>query len=386
MLDEYMISLGFNSNQIKIIKQSYKLSGNSDSNILFNLRNISNFFHENNINNDDLIKIISTIPSIVSMSVENIKLRVNELTNFGFTKNETFNIIVNYPYILIIPIQKLKNKYKFFGEYNFNDNDINSIIITNPSILNIDNYLIKKRFSLLESLGYGKVQIIKLVTSVPAVIDCNFNEIKNRFDKISKLGFSKKETILITTYMPDALIDKEGTITDRLEIFYKYGISSMDIIKIIKRIPIILSDDYLNSLDSRIKYIIKLGFDKNYISNLINGYPYILLLNSDLINYNVTKLTKNGIDINMIQECPILIGYCSSVLKERINYYRSIDALFIIKNNSNFLMYSIDLIKNRYDYICKHTDTIDLNDLFINDNLFKKKYNVTRHNLLGGGK
>ena len=350
------------------------------------MKNIFNFFHENNISNDGIIKIVNTIPSIVSTSVENIKLRVDELFNFGFNKSEIFNMIVNYSYILVIPIQKFKNKYRLFNDYGFNDNDTNYIILSNPSILNIDNYLIKKRFSLLESFGYGKRQINNLVASIPTIIDIPFNEIKNKIDSISKLGFSKKETILITTYMPDIIIDKKETITKRLEVFYMYGLTSKDIIKIIKKIPIILSDEYLDLVNQKINDIIKLGFDKTYISNIINRYPYILLLTSDLVSYNVNKLLKNGIDINMMQECPILIGYCSNILIDRIKYYKSIGALFIIKNNPNFLIYNLDLIKSRYNYICDHSKNVDLNDLFINDTLFKNKYNVSRHILLGGGK
>ena len=124
MLEEYMLDIGYSNNQIKIIKNIYPTSLYSCSTILYNLKNLYNYFHKNGINNKEFIYITVTTPNIISESIENIKQKIFELNEFGFNKFESFDIIKNYPYILEISNQKIKNKFDKLTDIGFSKKEI----------------------------------------------------------------------------------------------------------------------------------------------------------------------------------------------------------------------------------------------------------------------
>ena len=78
MLEEYMMNIGYTEEQRELIVNSYPLNTYTESTLLFNIKNMINFFHRNGLNNEDIIKITSTIPNLLVISTENIKNRVKE--------------------------------------------------------------------------------------------------------------------------------------------------------------------------------------------------------------------------------------------------------------------------------------------------------------------
>ena len=57
MLDEFMISIGYNKDKIEFIKNSYPLSNYSEGTILYNIKNLYNYLKRNSINNEEFINI-----------------------------------------------------------------------------------------------------------------------------------------------------------------------------------------------------------------------------------------------------------------------------------------------------------------------------------------
>ena len=70
MLDEYMISMGFNDKEIFLIKKAYPINKYAESTILYNLKNISNYLLKNSLTNNDIINITLTSPNIIFLSIE----------------------------------------------------------------------------------------------------------------------------------------------------------------------------------------------------------------------------------------------------------------------------------------------------------------------------
>ena len=119
MLDEYMISLGYNDEELKLIKNSYPLNNCSEATLLYNIKNMGGYLRKNGLNNKDIISITKIIPNIISMSIENIKQRVNDLSKMGFNKLDAFTMIKNYPYLIELSLEKIKNKIIFFKDLGF---------------------------------------------------------------------------------------------------------------------------------------------------------------------------------------------------------------------------------------------------------------------------
>ena len=153
MLDDYMLAFGYSSEQIKLIKSSYFLKNRSDSDILYNFKSINSYFSRNGLSNEDIINITITIPNIICTSLENIKVRVFELSNYSLNKIDIFELINKYPYIIDMSINKIDNKYKFFYSFGFTNKAINNIFINYPELLNVDISLIDKRLKFFKEYG-----------------------------------------------------------------------------------------------------------------------------------------------------------------------------------------------------------------------------------------
>ena len=80
----------------------------------------------------------------------------------------------------------------------------------------------------------------------------------------------------------------------------------------------------------------------------------------------------------MIIKTPLLLTYSSKELIKRLDYYKDNNCLDIIKTNSNYLLYSLDIILKRKKYI----DDKSLEDLFLLDKDFYNKYKLTRKKVL----
>ena len=102
MLEDYMISIGFSTDDIAFIRSTYFQPVYSENSILYNFKNIVNYFHRNQLSNDDIIFIVRSKPEIINTSIENIKLKIDELSSMGFNKTQIFRMIKTYPYIFLL--------------------------------------------------------------------------------------------------------------------------------------------------------------------------------------------------------------------------------------------------------------------------------------------
>ena len=110
MFDEYMLDIGFLESDIKTIKSTYPLNNTMDATLLFNSKNLYQYLKRNGFSNKDYISIIKTLPTLLSLSIENIKLKVLDLGDLGFHRLEAFQMVKNYPYLLEYSKVRIKNK------------------------------------------------------------------------------------------------------------------------------------------------------------------------------------------------------------------------------------------------------------------------------------
>lgn len=384
MLDDYLTGIGFKKTDISYIKSIHFQSVYDENSLLYNIRNIVNYFHRNGLNNEDIICIIRFIPELASSSLENIKIRVKELNDIGFNRLQVFNIIREYPYIIKLSTQKIYNKIKFLFSIGFNDSNVIDFIASNVNIISIDNSVIKTKISFFKDLGYSDSEIVNLFSLNPNIVDSNLNTIKEKYNYLNSLGFKDKDIIKISLSIPDLYTSDTDLLKSNFSFLTDYGFSMKAIIDIINKIPNILDKNYLDQLIDKFDNIVKLGFSKNEIVKLIVNNPYILLFTSEIINNNHNSLIKEGFNNYTISLCPLLISYNSLELEYRIKYYKKINVFNIILENPCYLLFNLEFIKIRADFLKKNNKP--LNDIFIDDIMFNKKYHITRDKLLKGDK
>ena len=157
----------------------------------------------------------------------------------------------------------------------------------------------------------------------------------------------------------------------------------MDIIQIIKKIPILLRDTYLESINSKIDNLVKLGFSKEDIIIMTCNNPYILLYCEDNITNKFNSLKEYIEKDKLIKVCsnfPLIFGYCLSNILDKIKYYNKIKCSYI--DNPKVLVYPLELIKARYFYLTRNNFNLD--NIFLEDYKFYKKYKIKTTKLLDG--
>ena len=382
MLDEYMDSIGFNSSEISFIKSSYFQPMYSENSLLYNLKKLVDYFHRNHLKNDDIIFVIKSIPEVISMSLENIKSRVFELTTIGFSKYQVFNIIKSYPYIINLSHQKIINKITFFSTIGFDNNEIINLLSDNPYLFTTDNSTIKNKVDYFLEIGYRPSNITYLFNNATKLFNTNLKTIKSKYNYMKELGFKDEDIINISLNIPSIYLDDKNIIKDNFSFLENYGFNIKGIIKIINKIPYLLNNQYLEKLSNKIDLLIEFGFSRNEITNIIKNNPYYLLLSEELIINNYKSLIKFGLSNYLISNTPLLINYNSSEISKRIKFYKDNNLFNIILDNPSYLLFSYSFIKMRYKFLINNNCKLD--DLFIDDISFYNKYHVTREDLVKG--
>lgn len=387
MLDEYMSDVGYSKDEIKLIKASYLLKDYKKSDILYNLKNIFNYFHSNNIENKDIIHMTMITPSLICTSIENIKKKVLELNEFGFNKLEIFNLIKTYPYIIDISLQKIKNKFTFFLKYDFSKLQCKNIILSKPDLINLDNSYIKRRIMFFLDLGYSNYQISNIINFVPDILDEAISDIKAKIDFFLDIGFSLENVIMISSYIPRIFTISNSKIKMRISLLDEYGFDILTITKIIDTIPLVLQKKYLDNSFIILDEIKNNYLDKDELNKVILLNPYLLLLPIELFRSNINNILNNGFSNNDLKkiflECPIIINYNSNELLRKIKFYKKKKLLNIIKNNPKYLVFNLDFIISRLNLI-SNKKIINDEDIFLDDISFYNEYNITRDEVLRG--
>ena len=400
MLEEYMMNIGYTEEQRELIVNSYPLNTYTESTLLFNVKNMINFFHRNGLTNEDIVNITSTIPNLLVISSENIKNRVKELINIGFNKLEAYKMIKNYPYIIELSFQKIVNKFNYLKELGFSEDNIVDIMTNKTDIISIDNTSLRKRINYFTEYGFSTDDIINIVNVVPEVIDLRITYINKIIDELSTYGFNKSSIIRIITILPNLFIFKDS-LSDNLDKLNELGYNKKDIISIISKVPMILRKSYFDNIFIKFGLLNTYEFTNSDIIDMTFKNPYILAYSNDKLINNIDNLlngfyTKEEV-IGMIKNFPLLLGYDTSSLKKKFAFYKSNGLEKYICNNSHLLSFSLDLIEAREKVISDNKiDNVYYKDLFENnscttlliDNLFLseedfyKIYNLTTDDLL----
>ena len=132
MIEEYLQSIGYNDEQILSIRKTFPSFKYSEATILYNFKNMYQYFKKNGIEGEEFIKITMITPNIIMESIENIKNRIQELISLGFRKTDVFQMIQSYPYILGIHTSQIQSKLEDLMKLSFSKNAVITIVSKYP--------------------------------------------------------------------------------------------------------------------------------------------------------------------------------------------------------------------------------------------------------------
>ncbi len=402
MLEEYMKNIGYTDEQKELIINSYPLNTYTESTLLFNIKNMINFFHRNGLTNEDIISITSTIPNLLVISSENVKNRVKELLNLGFNKLDAYKMIKNYPYIIELSFQKIVNKFNYLESLGFSEDNIIDIMTNKTDVISIDNTTLRKRINYFTEYGFSIDDIINIINVVPEVIDLRISYINKIIDELNNFGFNKSSIIRIITILPNLFIFKDS-LTDNFDKLSELGYNKKEIISVVSKVPMILRKSYFDNIFIKFGLLNTYELTNNDIINMTVNNPYILIYSNDKIINNIECLSNGYYSkdevTNMIKSFPLLLGYDTNNIKKKLAFYKKNGLEKYICNNSHLFGFSLDLIEKRENIITDNNidnvyykdlfennscTTLLIDNLFLNEEDFYKIYNLTTDNLLRG--
>ena len=390
MLDEFLDSIGFTEEQIAHIQKIYPSSLYSESSIIYNLKSIYYFFKRNGVTNQDFVSITMTIPNIIMESIENIKIKIQEFNDLGFNKLDFYHMLKAYPYILEIGSNKINNRMDKLQELSFQRNDIISMVVECPFLLKLDPIDLQNRIQFLLDYGYTLSEAHSIIIANPSIFKETTTKLQKNIEFFHKLGFLSSETIKITSILPELLSDTT-MFQDKIQTLMRFGYSELDIVQMIKKVPLLLKGCYLERIDKQLTFLPTLGFTREDIVYLTCNNPYLFFYSEDWILQKIQLFGSLGFILedvlNMVKQNPILLGYSNHAITSKIKFYQSIHLDEILLENSKILLYPLEAIQKRVQFLEKN-NTYITNDnyslLFMSDKDFYKQYHITKEKLLKG--
>ena len=163
---------------------------------------------------------------------------------------------------------------------------------------------------------------------------------------------------------------KKETFEEKMKPLKDLGFETKETIGMLRKAPLLLKGDHLEKATECKENLETLGFSTEEIPKMVKRNPYILLIIK--MGFQNTEVTE------MIHKTPLLLTYDSASITSRLDYYQKKSLLSKIKQNSNYLLYSLELMKKREKIIGEK----NIEDLFLTDQAFLKKYKQTREEVL----
>ena len=251
---------------------------------------------------------------------------------------------------------------------------------------------VKDIFQCLLLIGYTSQEIKKMTKTYPSIYSYSVQNIESKIEDMIEIGYTKDEIMKMTKLSPQIYGFDIESMSNQIKDFVDYGFNKEDVIKMTKSFPALYNYDFKNNILVKIEELMKLGYSKEEVIKMSITCPSLyshkindITLN-DVIN-SIIKFRYTREDaIYIIKLYPQAIGGSIKNLEDKLNYYDSIDLHDIAIINPVRLMQSVDLSYARYEFLKKEKKivvTIDnFNKLFKSSGDFKKKYGITKKELL----
>ena len=109
----------------------------------------------------NIFKMIKNLPEILSLSIEMINFKLEELINLGYTKEEVIIMTSTHSALYSLSIDYIKNKFIELLNLGFSIDEIKKMTIKFPSLysLSIDN--IRKKREFYDMVGLSDMMILE---------------------------------------------------------------------------------------------------------------------------------------------------------------------------------------------------------------------------------
>ena len=378
-----MKNIGYRDGEIDFIRSSYPIHNYDEATLLYLIKNLVLYFQRNTLENEDIIHITTKVPNVITMSIENIKMQVNELSIYDFNKVEVFQMIKNYPYLLNISSPKIKNKVQILLEIGFSKKQVHSLFLLKPSLFNQNSSILERRISFFQELGFEHNDIISMISSFPDFIDQKEEVFLKRWQDLKDFGLNEEEIVKVCLLLPEILLLDEEEIRKKIMTLKEASLTSQEILFFLKKIPIIVKETYLEKVKTNLEILDSFGFSVEDRRRLLSKNPYLLLFDKDSIQDNFKNFLSFSFYhkevVDMLIHTPLLFTYNKAEIRRRLQFFQKKDLLELVKEHSKLLLFPLELIEKRFSII----EEGNYRDLYLTDIAFYQKYHLDREEIIG---
>lgn len=285
-----MKRLGYSIADIKAMLKSFNVFGYS---LEKHEKKIETLTSEYKYTFKDILKITKRTPSIMGLSIEYMKERIEEIEKLGFEKQEVVQMTKINSKIFTLSMNNIKEKMVSLKKLNYNDEEINKILSIFPILFNYPIENLEEKFNGICNLGFSPEEVKKITIKFPSIYGLSIEKINEKFNFICNQGYSKSEVKKMITQLPSLIGLDTEKIKTRLEFLRTYGFDDETIHKMTTILPAVFAIGE-QGLKERIDF-----YDSANLRQIIEIDPKQLIQGVKLsyARYNFYK--DNGIDITM---------------------------------------------------------------------------------------
>ena len=252
MLERCLSDFEFSKSQINRVLNSYSIY-KSNKFTIYNLINSNNeWFISHGFSKQEIIKMVTVVPSIYTFSSSKIETKYNYFISFGYT----------------------------------------------PQIIGLSIENIKEKLSYLFSLGYTRKQIIKITYLLPPIIGYSIENIESKINNYNRLGIPKEDIIKMSLMFSGFYSISEDNVNNKIKDLINLGFTYEQVIKMIKLFPPILGLS-IETIKEKIDFYRELNIldviieNPKYLMQSVNlsyaRYMFYLMEKNDVINSNTSR-------------------------------------------------------------------------------------------------
>ena len=183
-----LCNFGYTKEESKEILNTYSLNTYKPETLKKKIEEINMYMEKLGYSKEEVIKMTKSLPVIYSLSIDNIKQKIEDIEKLGYSKAEVIKITKSMPSLYGYSIDTLKQKIEDMEKLGYSRAEVIKMTKSLPSIYgySIDN--IKKKIEDIEKLGYSKEEVIKMTKSLPAIYGYSIDNIKQKIDFYDSIG------------------------------------------------------------------------------------------------------------------------------------------------------------------------------------------------------
>ena len=121
-------------------------------------------------------------PAIYSLSIDNMKQKIEDLISLGYSKEEILKMTLNLPSIYGLSIDNMKQKIEDLINLGYTKEEVLKMTKNVPTIYSLSIETMKQKIEEIITLGYTKQEVIYIIKNYPTIFALSTKNLKEKID------------------------------------------------------------------------------------------------------------------------------------------------------------------------------------------------------------